>query len=803
MEKKQDSDKKIKKPTKKQVLSAVLVAAVLCGEGYHIYDVHNSTNSVTSLVKNKEFYTAMQDEVQRSVYQTLDDREQTSNQSGDIRSYISDDQLQKMQQDITNNVLQSLQASLSDDEIAQINDMIQSAIATAVDNTNVNKNITLDEDTKAYISNQVTNIVADNLKNVKMTTTMSDDDKVTVETNVKNDLWSQIQTEIANQVANIQPGTTTVSYTMTEDDVNRVRDAVLANIDLSGITGGSMSSDDVKNLIAETVTSQVQSSIGSMQKPVKGVDYFTEDDVNSMIDVIAERVQSQTGTKGDKGDTGEKGDKGADGYTPVKGVDYFTDDEIASIVDTVKSQISVSNGVKGDKGDTGEKGADGYTPVKGVDYFTDEDIQAIVNDVAGRVQNGTDGKDGLSAYECAVAEGFTGTRAEWLESLKGKDGVTPVKGVDYYTDADKAELTQAITDSCKTAYDSQIADLQNRLNNVENSVAGVQTNIGDLQAADQTLTGQIADLKTATDSSIADIKTVLDACAKSDDLTAFRAAYDQYVTAMQTIINDLTTTCNTLTSTKLDKADFTAYQAQEAADLKKITDVIGDTDFATADYNTLTGAAKSLQDQLTSFKAEYGTAQQDVTAKIDSINTMLGTRADGSVYNDYTGSLWQAMSELKTASDALATTESANNAEVRALIQTTNTALDDYKKDVNAHLASIDQSIQNINASLADKLDVTVFTEYQTQVDKSISDLETALNAVQSQANTNTANIQTLSVAWTAFKGASTLTLDDVESQLNALNTRVGTLESQKVTYDLTDNGDGTYTLNITDPSGK
>lgn len=35
---------------------------------------------------------------------------------------------------------------------------------------------------------------------------------------------------------------------------------------------------------------------------------------------------------------------------------------------------------------------------------------------------GSSGKDGLSAYEVAVANGFSGTEAEWLESLKGKDG---------------------------------------------------------------------------------------------------------------------------------------------------------------------------------------------------------------------------------------------------------------------------------------------------------------------------------------------------------------------------------------------
>jgi len=46
---------------------------------------------------------------------------------------------------------------------------------------------------------------------------------------------------------------------------------------------------------------------------------------------------------------------------------------------------------------------------------------------------------GYSAYEVAVLNGFEGTEEEWLESLKGvdgKDGYTPVKGIDYFDGVD-------------------------------------------------------------------------------------------------------------------------------------------------------------------------------------------------------------------------------------------------------------------------------------------------------------------------------------------------------------------------------
>lgn len=52
---------------------------------------------------------------------------------------------------------------------------------------------------------------------------------------------------------------------------------------------------------------------------------------------------------------------------------------------------------------------------------------------------GTDGIDGASAYEIAMAHGYTGTEAEWLASLKG------APGSDYVlTSADKAEIASLV-----------------------------------------------------------------------------------------------------------------------------------------------------------------------------------------------------------------------------------------------------------------------------------------------------------------------------------------------------------------------
>ena len=54
------------------------------------------------------------------------------------------------------------------------------------------------------------------------------------------------------------------------------------------------------------------------------------------------------------------------------------------------------------------------------------------------------GAPGASAYESALRYGFEGTEEEWVDSLNGKPGKTPEKGVDYYTLEDQKDLISKI-----------------------------------------------------------------------------------------------------------------------------------------------------------------------------------------------------------------------------------------------------------------------------------------------------------------------------------------------------------------------
>lgn len=57
---------------------------------------------------------------------------------------------------------------------------------------------------------------------------------------------------------------------------------------------------------------------------------------------ITINIMGPIGPKGEKGDTGNagpKGDKGDSGYTPVKGVDYFTDEDKTELINTILASL--------------------------------------------------------------------------------------------------------------------------------------------------------------------------------------------------------------------------------------------------------------------------------------------------------------------------------------------------------------------------------------------------------------------------------------------------------------------------------
>ena len=125
----------------------------------------------------------------------------------------------------------------------------------------------------------------------------------------------------------------------------------------------------------------------------------------SSMDLVGPQgIQGLTGPQGPKGDKGDKGDTGLTGPTGSQGI----------------------QGPKGDKGDTGATGPQGP---KG--------------DTGAQGPQGIQGNPGATGPQ--GPKGDTGSQGIQGEvGPKGDDGYTPVRGTDYWTDADKAEIEEYI-----------------------------------------------------------------------------------------------------------------------------------------------------------------------------------------------------------------------------------------------------------------------------------------------------------------------------------------------------------------------
>ena len=108
-------------------------------------------------------------------------------------------------------------------------------------------------------------------------------------------------------------------------------------------------------------------------------------------------------------------------------------------------EIAVRNGFTGDeaawleslKGPKGEAGADGEAGEDGEDG-----------------EDGAAGLNGKTAFEIAQANGFTGTEAEWIESLNGtdgKDGTILFEGLTFGVDADGYLTVNGVSTTQKVA----------------------------------------------------------------------------------------------------------------------------------------------------------------------------------------------------------------------------------------------------------------------------------------------------------------------------------------------------------------
>lgn len=176
-----------------------------------------------------------------------------------------------------------------------------------------------------------------------------------------------------------------------------------------------------------------------------------------------EWLASLKGEQGDPGQTGQTGPSGSDGYSPQVSTESIAGGTRVTITDsTGDHEFDVMDGQTGQQGHTGPSGADGYSPQASVSKsgstvtITITDKSGTTTETVSDGQDGAPGQDGSpgadgTSVTCATTSITGGTKVTLtdktgdhefnvMNGTNGTDGHTPIKGTDYWTASDIAQI---------------------------------------------------------------------------------------------------------------------------------------------------------------------------------------------------------------------------------------------------------------------------------------------------------------------------------------------------------------------------
>jgi hypothetical protein len=166
-----------------------------------------------------------------------------------------------------------------------------------------------------------------------------------------------------------------------------VRTAGVGNVDLSNY----YNKQETDEMLAEKLsTSELDNAIDQALSKAKESGEFKGEKGE-------QGIQGERGEKGEQGVAGKDGKDGANGISATHSWNGTTL-TITSASGTSSANLKGERGEKGEQGEQGEKGADGakgekgdtgatgYTPVKGTDYFTDADKKEFFEDLKPTIQ---------------------------------------------------------------------------------------------------------------------------------------------------------------------------------------------------------------------------------------------------------------------------------------------------------------------------------------------------------------------------------------------------------------------------------
>lgn len=185
-------------------------------------------------------------------------------------------------------------------------------------------------------------------------------------------------------------------------------------------------SEYITNAVSNLVNYYKKSEVYS-KDDIDKKGYLTEQDISGKLDAskLPEAVNAALAQAKASGEF--DGKNGSDGVgiksvvqTTTSSLDGGSNVITVTKTDDTTSTFTVKNGSKGSKGDKGDTGAQGIQGIQG-----EKGADGAKGDKGDKGDTGAAGKDGSDGRD-------------------GADGKTPVKGVDYYTEADKSEFSEFI-----------------------------------------------------------------------------------------------------------------------------------------------------------------------------------------------------------------------------------------------------------------------------------------------------------------------------------------------------------------------
>jgi hypothetical protein len=154
------------------------------------------------------------------------------------------------------------------------------------------------------------------------------------------------------------------------------------------------------------------------------------DQLNAEIEKLKDAIDNGEGgsSGGGSGGDGSDGTPGKDGFSPIAKVTQTSSGAVITITDaegtTTATVKNGHDGVDGTAGKDGKDGADGKTPVKGVDYYTEAEKEALVQEILDQVPSGGGTAEQPTVSEIDFSNYSNGTFTETVDGSVVSHSVT-------------------------------------------------------------------------------------------------------------------------------------------------------------------------------------------------------------------------------------------------------------------------------------------------------------------------------------------------------------------------------------------